>query len=439
MDTGHKLLLMLLYCVMAGYAVLLLRIVVQIFFRAAIEKRRRRKWMEQNAQPSYTFRALVGKPGWANTWLPRSVEVNMATQNDKANARPAGALLFVKHAMALVSIFIALGVASIVAAQRRPAPDLSAADLKQQLIDLEVKETQLRMRIEEVDEQSKPESIERELAGIGSVHPEELREHRRKLLTIERGGLQKQLDLLEERRAQIEAAIAAAETATLLNYAQPAPTPPANPMTEMAISHLPINKSLAGMAIVPLLAAGMILLRIAGIKRVRPRDNLLLTVLFAQFFFPAPAQSQQIESMTVFAKGHGSIVSTVEDRNISSALVVLRQNGQAVITLYSDLQIQIQGTWSVSDSSPQEIQLKITGGELGGNASGSGKVLLSNDRKSITELAITGKSSNGCDLTIRFTADRSDDRQKDGNPVLVSPATVAATSVRSEKVPLVIY
>ena len=50
MDTGHKLGLMLLYCVMAGYAALLLRMFVQILFRAAIEKRRRRKWIEQNAQ-----------------------------------------------------------------------------------------------------------------------------------------------------------------------------------------------------------------------------------------------------------------------------------------------------------------------------------------------------------------------------------------------------
>ena len=204
----------------------------------------RQKWIEQNAQGAYTFSALAGKRGWANTWLPRSAEVNMATQNDKANARLAGALLFVKHAIALVSIFIALGVASIVAAQQRPARDLSASDLKQQLIDVEVKETQLRIRLEEVDEQLKPESIERELAGIGSVHPEELREHRRKLLTIERSGLQKQLDLLEERRAQIEAAIAAAETAAYLNYAQPAPTPPSNPMTEMAIINLPLKKSL---------------------------------------------------------------------------------------------------------------------------------------------------------------------------------------------------
>jgi hypothetical protein len=39
------------------------------------------------------------------------------------------------------------------------------------LIDLEVKETQLRIRLEDLDEQLKPESIERELAGFGSVHP----------------------------------------------------------------------------------------------------------------------------------------------------------------------------------------------------------------------------------------------------------------------------
>jgi hypothetical protein len=93
-------------------------------------------------------------------------------------------------------------------------------------------------------------------------------------------------------------------------------------------------------------------------------------------------------------------------------------------------------------ASLEEIQVKITGGELGGNASGSGKVLLSNDRKNISELAITGKSSNGCDVTIRFTADRSDDSQKDGNPILLSASAVAATTamtVRSEKIPLVIY
>lgn len=439
MDLGHRLGLMLFYCVMAGYAVLLLSIVARIVFRAAIEGRRLQKWVEQNAQPAYTLRALVGKRGRANAWLQRNAEVNVAMRNDQVNTEFAGAPLFSKQAIALVSIFIALGVTSIVAAQQPPARDLSASDLKQQLIDVEVKETQLRMRLEELDEQLKPESIERELAGIGSVHPEKLREHRRRLLTIEHHGLQAQLDLLEERRAQLEAAIAAADTAAQLKYAQPAPTP--GPMTEMAIINLPIKESLLAMTMLPLVAGGMIVLLIVGIKRMRSRHNLLLPLLFALFLLPTPARSQQTESITAFARGHGSIVSAVEERNISAALVVLRQNGQALITLYSDLQFQIQGTWSVSNPSPQEIQLKITGSELGGNAIGSGKVLLSNDKKHVRELTITGKSLNGPEVTVRFTADRSDDRQKETDPILLSPAATATTAVRvrSETIPLVVY
>ena len=118
---------------------------------------------------------------------------------------------------------------------------------------------------------------------------------------------------------------------------------------------------------------------------------------------------------------------------------MLRENGQAVITLFSDLQLQVQGTWSVSDSSPQEIQLKITGLELGGNASGSGKVLLSSDRKYIRELTITGKLLNGPEVTVRFTADRSDDSHHEMDTILMLSAAVPAKPVRSETIPLVIY
>jgi len=72
----------------------------------------------------------------------------------------------------LVSIVIAFGLSGTVAAQQRPGCEVSAATLEQQLLHLEAKETKWRMRLEELNEQVKPESIERELAGIGSVHPE---------------------------------------------------------------------------------------------------------------------------------------------------------------------------------------------------------------------------------------------------------------------------
>jgi hypothetical protein len=119
------------------------------------------------------------------------------------------------------------------------------------------------------------------LAGIGSTHPEELREHRRKLLTIERNGLQTQLDLLEEERARIEAAIAEG-TATSLGYAQPSPsplpvTPSAKPITEMTslrdlrIAELPLQRLYVAVAMLVLLGSGFKLLLIVATQKVRQR------------------------------------------------------------------------------------------------------------------------------------------------------------------------
>lgn len=144
-------------------------------------------------------------------------------------------------AIALVSIVMAFGLAWTVAAQPRTGRDGATSTLKQQLLDLESKETRLRMRLEEIDEQLKPESIERELAGVGSMHPEELREHRRKLLTIERNGLQAQLDLLEEETRANRSGNCRRRNrsnAASLEYAPPSPSPlvvpsPAKPITEM--------------------------------------------------------------------------------------------------------------------------------------------------------------------------------------------------------------
>jgi hypothetical protein len=196
MNTGQRVGLVLLYVVMAGNAVLMLCIFVQILFRAAIEKDRRPQFAERDGGAACTLRGFVGKRGWANTWLPRNPEINQPAQNCNSAGKLAGAAPIVKQAIALVSILIAFGLTWPVAAQPRKGREVSASALKQQLLDIESKETRIRIRLEELNEQSKPESIERELAGIGLVHPEELREHRRKLLTIERNGLQTQSDLL---------------------------------------------------------------------------------------------------------------------------------------------------------------------------------------------------------------------------------------------------
>ena len=143
-----------------------------------------------------------------------------------------------KHYLIAVSIVLVFAFAFIVTAQEINSTDDKIANLKQQLMELEWIDTEARIRLEELDEQLKPENIEQAVAGIGSTHPEELREYRRKVLTIERDGIQTQLDLLEEKRAQIKAAIAAAEYVAYLKYALPSPTPspvtsPSKPMTQL--------------------------------------------------------------------------------------------------------------------------------------------------------------------------------------------------------------
>ena len=278
-NVGQSLGLVLLYVVIAGNVVLMLGLFVQILFRTSIERHRRRQFTERNGGAAYTLRRFNGKRGWINTWLPRNPEVIQPAEDGNSTGKLASAAPIVKQAIAVVSIVFAFGLAWTVEAQQRTGREITASTLKQQLLDLESKETRLRMRLEELDYQLKPESIERELAGIGSTRPEELREHRRKLLTIERNGLRTQLDLVAEQRARTEAAIAEAESATQSPDAQPSPAPLPKRLTEMSLDNfaadnLLIKRSLVAMAMLPFVATGLILLLIVGFKRTRKRHYL---------------------------------------------------------------------------------------------------------------------------------------------------------------------
>ena len=140
-------------------------------------------------------------------------------------------------------------------------------------------------------------------------------------------------------------------------------------------------------------------------KRIPRPWNVVLLVLFAGFLLPVSAHSQELESLILTAKGHGKMSSVVEDRKITSALVVLRQNGTVLITVTADVLLQAEGTWKASASSAQEIDLKITGGAVKGEVIGSGKLLLTSDRKSMKELTITLTSSDGQEISVTFVAE----------------------------------
>jgi len=133
----------------------------------------------------------------------------------------------------------------------------------------------------------------------------------------------------------------------------------------------------------------------------------VLLVLFAGFLVAVSAQSRQLESLTATAKGHGMINSEIDKREITSALVVLRQNGTMLITVTAELQLHAEGTWKASASSPDEILLKITGGVLKGEMTGSGKLLLTSDGKSFRQLVVNLKTIDGREITVTFAADDS--------------------------------
>jgi chromosome segregation ATPase len=86
-----------------------------------------------------------------------------------------------------------------------------AASLRAQLAEVEAKQAELQTRLQNLDEQLKPEKIESALAGVGSTRPEDLREQRRRQLEIERNGVRAQLDLLATSHSRLETAIATAD------------------------------------------------------------------------------------------------------------------------------------------------------------------------------------------------------------------------------------
>ena len=100
----------------------------------------------------------------------------------------------------------------------------TAEKLRAQLIEVQTKEEDLRVRLAQLDEAIKPENIERSLAGVGSTRPEDLREAKRRQLSIQRDGVLAQLKTLEASRQRLETAIANADALAYQQSAKPIKT-----------------------------------------------------------------------------------------------------------------------------------------------------------------------------------------------------------------------
>jgi hypothetical protein len=117
--------------------------------------------------------------------------------------------------------------------QVQTAAQEKAASLRSQLSEVEAKQAEMQIRLQQLEENLKPENIERSLAGVGSTRPEDLREQKRRQIEIERNGVKSQLDILARSHSRLEAAIAQADAEAYRQSAAPvtAATPPTGAST----------------------------------------------------------------------------------------------------------------------------------------------------------------------------------------------------------------
>ena len=76
--------------------------------------------------------------------------------------------------------------------------------LRRQLLELVEKETLYRTRITQLDEDMRPENVERTMSGYGTTRTAELRDTRRRVLETDRRGYQSLLALTTESRTRLE-------------------------------------------------------------------------------------------------------------------------------------------------------------------------------------------------------------------------------------------
>jgi hypothetical protein len=125
----------------------------------------------------------------------------------------------------ITALFMLMFTSEIMAQDTRRAAE-TADTLRLQLLGVQAKEEELSVRLLQLEEDLKPGNIESALAGIGSTKPEDLREHRRRLLTIEKDNVMQQLKILLATRSRLESSLAFAEAQAYLQSARPSPTSP---------------------------------------------------------------------------------------------------------------------------------------------------------------------------------------------------------------------
>ena len=96
----------------------------------------------------------------------------------------------------------------------------TASNLKSQLSEVQYRQAESQIRLEQLENDLKPENLARHFNGFGSSRPEELRETRRRQLQLEKDHVVLQLEQLAADRTRLTAAISDAEARAYHQSAQ---------------------------------------------------------------------------------------------------------------------------------------------------------------------------------------------------------------------------
>jgi hypothetical protein len=86
-----------------------------------------------------------------------------------------------------------------------------AESLRKQLYEMIEKENTIKTKLDQIENDIRPETIQRQVALAGTLRPEELRDNRRKALEIERKNLQDLLSQIQNTKTNLEASVQRAE------------------------------------------------------------------------------------------------------------------------------------------------------------------------------------------------------------------------------------
>jgi hypothetical protein len=84
--------------------------------------------------------------------------------------------------------------------------------LRKQLFDMIDRENQIKTKLDQIENDIRPEMLERSVAFAGSLRPEELRDNRRKNLEVDRRNLQNLLTEIQNTKASLELNVQKADT-----------------------------------------------------------------------------------------------------------------------------------------------------------------------------------------------------------------------------------